>query len=142
MAKAEPRKFLRTMMLRIYRPDWPAVKAGTKTEFRKPMPGWGAAVHLELPTPVYLYSTNMARQPEGMMAIMEESRIEPLMAITPESLGREGFANIDEFKRYWMLRYDNQRIRPLQKVRVFRVSAFDRDRAGHLLLDRLFGHLL
>jgi hypothetical protein len=116
--------------LRVPVEDWSAVKRGTKTEFR--LSGKGGsypklldpAVH---PTPVVGYkSRRMNPEHERCLLVLEASWMEPLAAISEESLQREGFEDMAHFRRYWITR-TKTRFRALQNVQVFRVHPFTED---------------
>lgn len=130
------------MFLRAPGQDWPAIKRGYKTEFR--LTGSAlTSIQDHLPTPVVLYSERGGRY-DKVVAVMEKVWREPLGAISPESLGREGFTSMPFFRRYWMDRV-KARFRPLDMVTVYRfriLKAEDIDMMAHGLLVRLYGDFL
>lgn len=137
-----------TAFLRVPVTDWPAVKRGIKTEFRaasfdqrKTLP-WT----LVLPTPVVAYSVGRTEDNahDAQLMVCERAWFEPLGAISPESLAREGFASLAEFRRYWMRR-ERKRFSPLRKVVCYRVRPWrdgDDEFFARLLLERLYGEFL
>lgn len=143
--KPWPQFEVRTTFLRVPVLDWAAVKHGYKTEFR----ATGRAVtqpwNLQLPTPVVGYKVSNQRDDhESTMLVLEESWTEPLLAISPESIRREGFADMTGFRNYWMQR-TKRRFRPLTEVRVYRVRPFADDDVvamGNQLLTKLYGEHL
>lgn len=128
-----------TIFLRVPAVDWPAVKRGLKTEFRA---GGGESSQLwnvECPTPVVAYAKVRDRY-AGQLMLLEARWQEPLGAIDAESLAREGFASLAEFRRYWMYR-ERKRFTPTRNIFVYRVRPItpgDLDEAARGLLDRLY----
>lgn len=133
-----------TVFLRVPTTDWVAITKGLKTEFRASPNAITQALALDPPTPVVAY-----RAPQGQprddrdrtLMVMTETWQEPLGAISPESLEREGHPDMAHFRRYWMTR-TRRRFRPLQKVRVFRVRPFEDEDWGlfsERLMTRLYG---
>lgn len=124
--------------------DWSAVKLGYKTEFR--LTGQGAmnlgARQASLPSPVvgYAYGRGTAMT-ETALLVLEASWLEPVGAISDESLEREGFPSMAHFRRYWVGR-TKKRFRPLVRVQVYRVRPYtpdDREMLGAVLFDWLYG---
>jgi hypothetical protein len=129
-----------TTFLRVPIADWPAVKRGLKTEFRA-SPGRNSVPQLhDLPTPspVVAYAIRRGRH-DGRLMVLEELWSEPLGAISPESLAREGFGSLAEFRAYW-LRREHVRFRPTRQVMCFRVRPL---REGDIedFAQRAFEHL-
>lgn len=129
-AEREPRDLLRrdTRNTRVHIPrvDFNDVRVGAKTEFRN----YGKRMydHVEFPAPAIGYCAKPWWVPEHrvenidtVLLTLEESWCEPLGAITPESLEREGFATISDFRRYITERYPNGGYRPMASVIVYRV---------------------
>jgi hypothetical protein len=135
----------RTTFLRVPVMDWPAVKRGVKTEFRA-NGGRGTisqAWKVPTPVPVVAYTIRQGRYDARLM-ILEEVWQEPLGAISPESLRREGFADMAEFRAYWLAR-EHVRFRPTRKMFAFRVRpwvAEDFGESAEKLLRRLYGDFL
>lgn len=134
-----------TVFLRVAGVDWPAVKRGQKTEFRS---GIGRNVtqmwSLVTPCPVVAYSYSKVAGYSHALMVLEETWREPLGAITPESLAREGFATFAEFRRYIMAR-ERRHFTPTREVAVFRVRPWtpdDERTMADALLDRLYGEFL
>lgn len=136
---------LSTTFLRVPARDWPAVSRGYKTEFRA---GSGKNAvpqlwHLEPPCPVVAYTVRNGRHDARLM-VLEALWQEPLGAISPESLEREGFATLAEFRRYWMER-ERKRFTPTRQVFAYRVRAWrpaDLDSMAGALLSHLYGEFL
>lgn len=125
--------------------DWPSVKRGLKTEFR--LTGKAGSYPKMLdpalhPTPVVGYmSRRSSAVHERKLLVLERSWMEPLAAISEESLEREGFEDIAHFRRYWTGR-TNTRYRVLQNVQVFRVHPFteaDLEVQAVAIFTRLYG---
>lgn len=138
------RRSASTQFLRVPARDWTAVKGGFKTEWRMRYGGEAAGnvqfLRILLPTPVVAYMTR-GDQHENKMMVLDECWVEPLGAISEESLRREGFASVAHFRRYWTDR-TKLAYRPLERVQVFRVHEYtdaEREVLGGILLDRLFG---
>lgn len=136
------RRRVETQYLRVPKEDWAAVKHGYKTEYRLGGRGGMYLNYLSsmLPTPVVLYMTAGNRH-EHKLGVLTDCWIEPLGAISEESVQLEGFTSVAHFRRYWTSR-TSKRFRPLERVQVFRVRPFtpeDRESLGGILFDRLFG---
>lgn len=136
---------LSTVFLRVPSRDWPAVKRGIKTEFRAGA-GKGAVPQLfgvPTPIPVVAYAIRQGRHDARLM-MLEQLWQEPLGAIGSESLQREGFKSLAEFRSYWMER-ERKRFTPTRNVFCYRVRpwhAGDVDHAGDRLLRHLYGDFL
>lgn len=135
-----------TIFLRVPVEDWVAVKRGMKTEFRMIGHGTSQMQHVKTPTPVVAYRVGRTEHAwEAVLMVLEETWQEALLAISPESLEREGFKEVAEFRRYWMRR-TKARFRPTRMVRVFRVRPWrgeeDEREMGATLLRRLYGEHL
>jgi hypothetical protein len=125
--------------------DWVPITHGTKTEFRASPNAVTQALGIEPPTPVVAYRVDgdfgASSRYACKLMLMTETWQEPLGAIGPESLDREGHVDFAHFRRYWMGR-TKRRFRPLQKVRVFRVRPFtdaDWSESAERLMSRLYG---
>lgn len=120
------------------------MKRGYKTEFR--LNGrngsYPVLLQIQLPTAVVGYMSRRATdEHERHLLVLEDSWTEPLGAISPDSLEREGFADFAHFRRYWTGR-TKTRFRPLGRVQVFRVRPFTPDDiavVGAVLFNRLYG---
>lgn len=155
-AKKYPKNYQRvdahTLIVRVPRVDWQAIKSGRKTEFRtvgrySPR-GWA---NLATPVPLLAYSMQRFRdEAETTLLVLEESWVEPLGSISTESLAREGFHGeraeaLFEFRRYWRNRHQRVGFRPLTNVLCLRVRPLrpvDYPEAGLMLLRRLYGEHL
>jgi hypothetical protein len=77
---------------------------------------------------------------DSRLLVLEETYGQPLAAISPESIAREGFASMADFRRYWIGR-TKHRFAPLQHVQVYRVrpaSPEDNATLGLKLIERLY----
>lgn len=134
-----------TIFLRVPVRDWPAVKRGYKTEFRAGS-GKNAVPQLwgvPMPTPVVAYTVRNGRH-DALLMMLEECWQEPLGAISPESLEREGFEDLAEFRAYWMER-ERKRFTPTRQVFAYRVRAFtaaDVDPCAGAIFAHLYGEFL
>jgi hypothetical protein len=134
-----------TTFLRVPIADWPAVKRGLKTEFRA-SPGKNTVPQLfEVVPPVVVvaYAIRNGRH-DGRLMVLEEHWLEPLGAISAESLAREGFASLAEFRAYW-LRREHLRFRPTRQVACYRVRPFelgDVDEFARRTFEHLYGEHL
>lgn len=131
------------------RPEWYAVAGGEKTEFRTyftpdtttSAKDWWA------PSPTLLYSrVGYDGSPHFALAILERGWVEPLGAISPESLRNEGFDTLAEFRAHWAenrLTSARKGFRPLDKVNCWRVRLTDDiDECGRFLMAHLYGDYL
>lgn len=133
-----------TIFLRIPAAEWVPITHGKKTEFRATNHAVTQALKLKTPTPVVAYRPAPGRGPDAYdrtLMILEETWQEPLLAISEESLRREGHPDIAHFRRYWMRR-TRKRFMPTRKVRVFRVRPWregDWQDMADVLMTRLYG---
>lgn len=125
----------------VWREDWPKVHLGLKSELRF----YGRSL-IKAPRPIVLYSTHPdTGELSTALAVLEAAWQEPLGAITAESLEREGYPDLDSFRRYIKRRYPQTGFRPLTVVQVYRVRLWrDSDVAdqGEWALRQLYGELL
>lgn len=134
----------RTTFLRVPNADWIAVKRGIKSEFRASPRACSALFSVEPPTPVVAYRQHPQHGYDAQLMVLQERWQEPLGAISEESLRREGFETMAEFRRYWMQR-ERKRFTPTRLVICYRVRPWqpEDDRAmATRLLDRLYGEWL
>lgn len=134
---------MRNRRLMVPRVDWADVLAGVKTEFRHygghvtRNQGW------ELPEPVVLYCPDSIHDDvDTAVAVLEAAWVEPIGAISEESIRNEGFTHIDEFRRYITERYPVGGFRPMATTRCFRVHPMSVDELAVFkdkLWDRMFG---
>lgn len=126
----EPRDLLRrdarNTRIHVPRVDFNDIRVGAKTEFRN----YGNRIFdgFEWPAPAIGYCRRDWWTPahgldgiDSFLMTLEESWVEPLGAISPESLAHEGFTDIGEFRRYFTERYPNGGFRALANVIVYRV---------------------
>lgn len=150
-AEREPRDLLRrdtrNTRLHVPRVDWTEIRVGQKREFRN----YGSRIFngLEFPTPAIGYCAKPWWTPadrtdniDTCLLTVEESWVEPLGAISPASLEREGFATISDFRRYFAERYPAGGFRPLAKVVVYVVhptTAEEAEEFGRDLWRKMYG---
>lgn len=134
-----------TIFLRVPASEWVDITRGVKTEFRATPNAVTQVLHLEPPTPVVAYRVIRARgadsSHDSALMMLEETWQEPLLAISEESLRREGHKDIAHFRRYWMAR-TRRRFAPTRMVRVFRVRPWaegDWQAGAEMLMNRLYG---
>lgn len=144
IALAQLQRTIRTQPIMVPRVDWSDVRAGVKTEFRRYGAPQGGERFEE--RPVLLYTIHPAtEQVDAFPAILVATWREPMGAITAESLRREGFADLGEFRRYIEQRYPNGGFRPLAMARTYRVRPWkptDTAAMAEWALRSLFGDLV
>lgn len=140
-SRPRPRRFT-TKVLHVAQGDWPLVKRGLKTEYRHRIKDTRRRRYLhDTPSPVVLSPT---KGHDFALAVLEATWFEPLGAISPESLQREGFESFAEFRRYWVLQreFNKRRFKAEDPAVVFRVRLATTDEdftyCGRLLLARLY----
>lgn len=118
--------------------DWVDVLSGQKREIRK-FPA-GRLLNREMPHPCVFYCERPGEMAESALGIIDEQWIEPLGAITAESLEREGYPDdFAGFRRYFGARYPAG-FRPLANVIVQRVRPMeDPERFAAWLWERMYG---
>lgn len=143
----------RTLFIRVPSDDWAAVSRGYKTEFRGEIGTQSTPFCAETPSPAVLYRIRRRGKRAGVDLVNEYDRAlmvleavwqEPLGAISPESLAREGFSSMADFRRYYVER-TRRLFQPTRQVFVYRVRPWeydDRIEMGMHLLDRLYGEFL
>lgn len=132
---------LRTYFLRVPESEWLGVKRGRKSEFRRRVTRVAVP---EAPTPVVAYRVTNGVNHEARLMVLERTWREPLGAISEESLAREGFRSLAEFRRHWKIRTKHP-FRPLDEVQVYRVRPWepgDMVTLGTCLIARLYGEHL
>lgn len=126
--------------------DWPLVRRGFKTEFRGEIGKQATVFNVRTPTPCVAYATTRGQSPDARLMILEKCWQEELGLISEESLRREGFADLAEFRRYWIGRHRNgKRFQPTKKVFVYQLRPWDeseRDTMADLIFRRLYGDFL
>lgn len=138
-----PKRTLTTIFLRVPPVDWPKVKLGTKTELRLvgPQVPYGLRPGIsELPLPVAGYAWRRFGAPDAAFLVVERVWSERLIEIGNDSIRREGFESLDEFRRYWRKR--QKKFQPLKEVVAMRLRPSDPTEAADMLLHRLYGFLL
>jgi len=131
-----------TLFLRVPHQEFRAVSSGRKSEFRA-SPGKASQLdRAETPTPVVAYRYHPRRGYDSSLMVLEETWQEPLGAIKPDSLRREGQPDLAHFRRYWMGR-TKQAFKPTRMVIVYRVrqweGAQDEYRFAMSIFRRLYG---
>lgn len=137
---------LSTLFLRVPAIDWPMVKRGYKTEFRASSgPDKSQFWNVGLPAPVVAYTLDSRGEYDCQLMVLERCWLEPLGAISAESLTREGFTSLAEYRRYWMRR-EHKRFQPTRQTLVYRVRPWggtdDEESFAALLLGRLYGDFI
>lgn len=133
-----------TIFLRVPAGDWIAVKRGAKKEFRGSPGAVSGLKWVETPTPVVIYRFSKTNGYDSALAVLEDRWQEPLGAITPESLEREGFPTFAHFRSYWVQR-EGKYFRPDRQVTCFIVRPWREDDSrsyADRLLRRLYGNWL
>lgn len=134
----QPRK-TRSYYVWVPSEDLALLARGRKTEVRvQPRRGRPAALP-PAPSPCCMWSTSrIGREDRFVLMLLERAWLEPLGSIGAESLRREGFNTLKEFRRYW-IEQRGRKWRPLDYVRCFRVRVpEDAEELGLVLLDRLY----
>lgn len=129
-----------TLFLRIPRQDWAAVSNGLKTEFRGAANALTRSAEAQAPALIVAYAIDSAGQHQSKLMVLEKTWREPLMAISPESLAREGFPTFAHFRRYWMGRH-RRYFEPMRTVQAYQLRLFkpaDLDEIGIALAKRLY----
>lgn len=133
-----------TVFLRVPADDWAAISGGFKTEFRAPPGKSVGAMFTDLPTPVVAWSYSRVSGHDAKLMILLDRFTEPLMAIAPESLEREGHPSVAHFRRF-IMRRERKRFDALKEVTAYVLRPFepgDRSEQADLLLERLYGDFL
>lgn len=134
----------RTLFLRVPVDDWAAVRGGFKTEFRGQPGNLSGLKFVDPPTPVVAYSYSRSHGYDAALMVLEDRYQEPLLAITPEALEREGFPDIAHYRRY-MVHREGKRFNPNAEVTAYRVrpwKAGDERRFADRILEKLYGAFL
>lgn len=134
----------RTLFLRVPNSEWISVSRGSKREFRASQRAVSALWNVEPPTPVVAYRQHKVYGYDSKLMVLEEKWQEPLGAISAESLRREGFETLTEFRKHWMRR-ERRRFAPTRLVTCYRVRPWlevDKEIMGRSLLETLYGEFL
>ncbi len=123
----------------VARVDWVDVLSGAKREIRT----YGHQEPMRaLPFPAVLY-TPAGGEIMTALAVVTDRWVEPLGAISAESLELEGFPDdLAGFRRYFAQRYPKGGFRPLAKVIVTRLRPMTDEDLDHWrdeIWDRLYG---
>jgi hypothetical protein len=135
----------RTLFVRVPTDDWPLVRRGMKTEFRGEIGKMATVFNVHTPTPCVAYARTRGESPDARLMILEKCWQEELGLISEESLQREGFNDVAEFRRYWVTRHRGKRFLPTRKVFVYRMGLWREDSRAtmaDLLLRRVYGDWL
>lgn len=147
----KPREFLlrtaKTIRVHLPRVDFNDIRVGAKREFRN----YGRRMIEPLPAPhaVVGYNAKDWWTPENgldgidtVLLTLEDTWTEPLGAISEESVAREGFDSLADFRRYFAARYPNGGFRPMANVIVYRIHPMtDEEKAMYAdaLWERIYG---
>lgn len=123
--------------LRVPASEWLEVKHGVKDEYRNTRPSLSLS-RVQKPTPVIAFTVS-ANNFDSRLMVIEEAWKEPLGAISEESLRREGFETLREFKTHWTSRR-RRRFNPLLPVYVYRVRHLE-EGEERKWADRIFTKL-
>lgn len=124
-------RHLYTVFLPVPPSLWVDVSRGIKTEYRLPRNHLRRLDLLKAPTPVVIYRTRQAKDAPReewhfKLMVLEEAWEEYLGSISEESLEREGFSSLAEFRKDWQARYFHRgRFEPLKPVYCFRIRPWD-----------------
>lgn len=133
----------KTLLIQPHATDWLPLKYGRKGEFRTTPRGGAFPDMIPCPTPAVLWRP-VASRLETIPVVLEEAWTEPLGAISEESLGREGYASLREFRARWVASrhayFDATRKVCVWKVRLW--GDGDGEAMGQRLLERLYGPYL
>jgi hypothetical protein len=129
----------RTCFLRVPGHDWPMVKRG----FQRVLVGGGgkqSGFHsTRFPLPVVAFAI-VRKEYDCRLMVLEDARLEMLGAIDPVEAG---FANMAEFRRYWMARERTGRgFPPTRHAWVYSLRPLvegDREEMALMIYDRLYG---
>lgn len=131
----------------VSRVDWLDVISGRKTEYRLIVPGGPGQPPLQppkYPGPLIIYTEHAAipGELETALVTIEGKWSEPVGAITEESLAREGFASMSDYRRYMAARYPTLGYAPRMRCMVRRVHPMTDEERGEFqqwIWDKLFG---
>jgi hypothetical protein len=135
---------VKTVMLRVPTPAWPAVSSGRVSEFRAALGNTPRLWKVPMPTLALAYRRRAPLDYDYRLVVLEGLRQEALGAITDEGLAAAGYTGSDalsRFRREWCIN-EHRRFEPLRRVMVFTVrlaSEDDFDALGHRLLQHLYG---
>ena len=118
----EPRS-ASTRFLRIPAVDWPAVAHGEKRQVRL-LPHGAPRFHAHLlPSPVVGYARGTTEIRSAAMLVVESFKVEPLLAISGADLELEGFADLDDYRRYWNAHRGG--FRPMTRVHAYSIRPLE-----------------
>lgn len=135
----------RTPLVVVPNRDFPALAAGTKTEFRQPWVGDVTKAALRnLPIPIVAYTRASGYGGARRCALMVCERFwkEPLGAIAASSIEAEGFANAKEFRAYWRRRFRHGRFDRYNEVWCFEVRPYRAEQDEQRFKDELYERLI
>lgn len=136
-------KGYRTLYAKVPGYMWIDVTRGIRTEYRIGTEAVKTLLGVETPTPVVVYKNNSLGYDSAMM-VLEAAWEEPLGAATEESLRRQGFDTMAQFRRNWVVQ-TRKLFEPLSMVGCVRVSPWDPDalpQLGEGLIRYLYGEHL
>lgn len=143
---------VQTNFLRIPRPDWALLMAGEKREFRRRAGGGTALFQTPVPIVAYSLASYGASDIRQALLVCEDVWVEPLSAMSAESIAAEGYDTLGEFRLYWGMRHrkntrfrlttEPARFNPFEKVVAYRLRPWrgeqDEIDMGRELIRRLF----
>jgi len=134
-----------TTFLRVPADEWVTVTRGFKTEFRATPSAVSKLWSVKVPTPVVAYRHRTSSDKyDSCLMVLTAKWLEPLGAISAESLCNEGFDTMAEFRRYWMQR-TKRRFTPTRMVTVYRVRPWEQEDAevfSRRILGLLYGEFM
>lgn len=140
----EPRRLLARRLvvqsLRVVTGDYARIRAGEKREYRT----YKLRIHqLREGECAIVYASAGPRKPlRTSLVVVEASYVEPLGAISPESVSLEGFTTFREFRTYFRERERVKGFRQLDRVQVVRFRPFhehEKSALSEALFDDLYG---
>lgn len=138
MERHWPRR-VSTRFLRVPPIDWPDVITGRKTQIRHRSYLASRFEMSQMPCPVVGYARESKRELRHVgMLVVEAFRAEPILAISPADLRREGFDDLSEYRRYW--RAHRNGFRPMDEVYVYDVRPMGEDEVADFA-GSIFRHL-
>lgn len=132
-----PASYVRNFPVYVDPVDWADVTSGRKSELRKygqskPLPGR----ERKFPAACVFYTERSVGEIQTALGVVEDQWNEPLGAISPESLAREGFPDdLPGFRRYFAARYPRGGFRPLAGVVVQVIRPMNDDDATRTMLE-------
>lgn len=139
MPRPEGHRTLKTLMVRVPAGEWQDVKQGRKREFRTTQKPFGNG--LGWPQPVVGWRWTKQYGVATTMLIVENTWVEPLGAISQESLRMEGCETLADYRRRWCIQ-NGRRFPPGKEMMVVRfrlLTDTERPDMANRLLEHLYG---